>query len=257
MQTRWIVVALLLLPGVALAQGGAELSPERIIERMTERTAMGFDEGEARFRIVLQARGGATRERDIVTRATREGGARRQMIRVLAPADDRGTALLLIERPGSRDDIYLHLPAFQRTRRIAGSQKNGSFMGTDFTYADLENRDVQAATYEKKPDQRVDGVDCYRIVATPTDDDLYGRLELWIRKDNFLAQQIRYYDTRDRLQKVYRLHDIRQVDGRWVASRSQMWTTRSGHSTFLYLRSLDVTTPISAAELSPERLPEP
>lgn len=235
---------------------GAAPPPEEIVRRMTERTALGFDAGSARLAMVLEAQaGGATVRRRLATRAVTEGKLKRWVVRFLEPADVEGTALLYRENAGEADDdVYLYLPSFKRTRRIAGAQKRGAFMGSDFTYADMENRDVKAATYQALPDAVVDGVDCWHLVATPRADQLYGKVELWVRKDSFLAQQIKFFDRKGAFHKAYRLLEARRVDGRWVAARSHMWTRQTGHSTYLEVEALDPRSRPAAAELLPEGL---
>jgi outer membrane lipoprotein-sorting protein len=168
-----------------------------------------------------------------------------------------GTTLLFRENAGGADDdLYLYLPSFKRTRRIAGSQKSGAFMGSDFTYSDMENRDVKASTYQALPDVVLDGVDCFHFVASPRADHLYSRMELWVRKDSFLAQQIKFFDKRGSFQKAYRLAEAKRVDGRWVATRSQMWSKQTGHSTVVEIESLDTRKALAPSEFTPEKLAE-
>ncbi|MBI4509984.1 MAG: outer membrane lipoprotein-sorting protein [Deltaproteobacteria bacterium] len=243
-----------LLASPALA---APPAPEEIVRRMTERTALGFDSGTARINMVLTAEGSEPTRRRLVTKSTTDKDLKRYRVRFQSPADVEGTTLLFRENPGDQnDDMYLYLPAFKRTRRIAGSQKTGAFMGSDFTYADMENRDVKSATYRSLPDVVIDGVECYHLIAVPRSDELYSKLELWVRKDSFLAQQIKFFDKKGDFLKAYRLIEAKRMDGRWVAARSQMWTKRTSHSTVLEVEALDTRVAVSPTEFSPESLSE-
>lgn len=259
-----LMIALIGLPGLASAE---ELTPAQIVEKATGRNALGFDSGAAQVKMVLQDKAGTQRTRRILSRTLQaEADRRSSIIRFLDPPDVKGSAFLLIQgekqADGSRsdDDMYLYLPALKRVRRIAGKQKSGSFMGTDFTYADMESRDIKAATYERKADAAIEGVDCYHIIAKPSGGQgdagasQYARIELWIDQTSFLPRQIKFYDQAGQFQKVYRLHEARQMEGRWVATKSQMWTKATGHSTFLYIESIDSKTPIDAAEMTPQAL---
>lgn len=252
-----LAVALTVLMAAPAAVHAEELTADEIVKRATDRNSLGFDSGSAQIRMVLQSKSGDKRERRILTRTIEQDGLSRSLIRFLAPADVQGTSFLLIEKPGDGDDdMYLYLPALKRTRRIAGSQKDGSFMGSDFTYADMESRDIKSATYEKRPDETIDGVPCYSIVATPkkSGDEQYSKVELWVRKDNFLPQQIKFYDPKGRFQKVFKLHEAKQIDGQWVITKSQMWTKDTGHNTFLFVESLDTKTALDPAEFAPGNL---
>lgn len=246
--------ALTLGTGTALAQ--TPEPPEKIVARATELNGLGFDNGQARVRMVLQGAGDAPKERTLQARSLKENGLSRTLIRFLAPSEVQGSAFLLLERAGAEpDDMHLYLPALKRTRRIAGNQKDGAFMGSDFSYADMENRDVKAATYEAKPDADVDGVPCFIVVARPQNaEQPYGRIEMAIRRDNYLIQQSKFYDKSDQLLKVFKLYTFKQIDGRWVATKSQMWTKADNHTTFLYVDDVDTKTPVSPADFTPDAL---
>ena len=151
--------------------------------------------------------------------------------------------------------MYLYLPALKRTHRISGNQKDGAFMGSDFSYADMENRDAKAATYVRKPDAVVDGVSCYDIVAKPTAGDTpYGRLELLIRQDNSLIVRTDFFDKADAPTKTYAVHTFKLVDGRPVATEAEMKTQATGHTTVIFIDSIDTQTPASPADFTPDAL---
>ena len=60
----------------------------------------------------------------------------------LSPADVKDTGFLTYDydEEGRDDDQWLYLPALKKTKRIASGDKSGSFMGSDFTYADMTDR---------------------------------------------------------------------------------------------------------------------
>ena len=57
-----------------------------------------------------------------------------------SPGDVKGTAYMSFnwETPSKEDDSWLYLPALQKVNRIASSDRSGSFMGSDFTYTDID-----------------------------------------------------------------------------------------------------------------------
>jgi len=252
-----LTAALTLFAAFPAARARAE-SPEALVARATQLNGLGFDNGQARVRMVLQDAAGTRKERVIMARSMKEAGLTRTVIRFLSPAEVQGSAFLLLERAGAEaDDMHLYLPALKRTRRIAGNQKDGAFMGSDFSYADMENRDIKAATYEAKPDTSIDGVECHVIVARPTPGDgaqPYGRIEMAIRKDNALIQQSKFFDKDDALVKVYKLNEFKTIDGRLLTTKSQMWTKKEGHTTFLFIDEVDTKTPVNPGEFTPDAL---
>ena len=58
-----------------------------------------------------------------------------------APADVKGTAVLSHAKPGDEDDQWLYLPSTRRVKRIASSNRTGSFAGSEFSFEDLTGND--------------------------------------------------------------------------------------------------------------------
>ncbi len=65
-----------------------------------------------------------------------------------APADDKGNAALMIEQPGDQDDDqWVYLKGLRKPKRIIGSDKSSSFMGSDFSNGDVASRDINDFDY--------------------------------------------------------------------------------------------------------------
>ena len=54
-------------------------------------------------------------------------------------------------------------PAIQRERRIALQDRSTRFFGTDFTFEDLEERDVDRSTYRLLGEEQMMGATCWKI----------------------------------------------------------------------------------------------
>lgn len=91
----------------------------------------------------------------------------RALIRFLEPADVRGTSMLVIEREGRDADLFVHLPAFDRTRRMTAAQRFDSFFGTNLTYEDLEPKDVADFDVRALGREEVAGNACMRLEVRP------------------------------------------------------------------------------------------
>ncbi|NCC94191.1 MAG: outer membrane lipoprotein-sorting protein, partial [Opitutae bacterium] len=138
--------------------------------------------------------------------------------------DVRGTVFLNweYEQPDREDDKWLYMPALKKERRISGASKNEYFMGTDFTYDDMGDRNVDEDTHTLLGEERLRDRDCWKIEAIPVDpEDMYTRRVLWVDKEANLILQGEYYD-KDGLVKVYRALDVRQENGIWTTFRSEM-----------------------------------
>ena len=60
------------------------------------------------------------------------------MIEFTGPADVAGTKFLITEPKEGADEQLLYLPAFDKVQKISGSSRKGAFMGSDFSYEDLD-----------------------------------------------------------------------------------------------------------------------
>ncbi len=247
---------LLLLLNASIADANT-LTPQAILDKVAEQNTFGFITGDAQVRMVLMDKGGAKRIRELNARAIKEGAKaeRRILIRFKSPKDERGTAMLMMEHSDLPSDMYLYLPAYKRTRRIVGGDKKNSFVGSDFSYADMERTYFNQARAEQHSDKSVDGEDCYHLDVFPKDQSIYKKMELFVRKRDYLTQQIRYYDDRGQFTKVYRIQEVKAMKVGPVVTKAQMWTQETGHSTFFVVDTVDEATRLKQLDFRVESLP--
>src|SRR5690554_4570929 len=84
--------------------------------------------------MLLYTRSGSVRNRDVkLWNKLDTDGNRKMLVRFTAPANIAGTSFLSVD-----DDMWLYMPALGKVKRIAGSAKQGNFMGSDLSYEDME-----------------------------------------------------------------------------------------------------------------------
>jgi hypothetical protein len=109
------------------------------------------------------------RERDI-TMATKlyDGGkTEKRIYRFLSPADVQGTSVLVFDYEAKADDVWIYLPALRKTRRIVSSQKSQSFMGSEFSYGDLNIPAIDDFDYTLVKQEPFGGENCYVVDVLP------------------------------------------------------------------------------------------
>jgi hypothetical protein len=218
----------------------AELTADQIVEKMIDMDPLGYGGAEARIAMALVNDRGQENKRKVVMRSRKDGDVRRLFVRFLSPTDVAGTSFLGIDDDGDRTQ-WLYLPAVSKTRRISGKQRNAAFVGTDYSYADLDNRDIDDATTVRLEDEKVGKQDCYVIDATPTSkDSAYGKITLWIAKDSFLPLRIRFYDGKDNELKRLTVQEVKKVEGRWVIMESKMVDLKRQHTTVMKVTEIDI-----------------
>src|SRR6185503_5447666 len=122
-------------------------------------------------------------------------GQSRVVLRFIAPPEVKGVALLIVNHPDRASDQWMWTPAIERDRRIALQDRSTRFFGTDFSFEDLEERDVNQYDYQLLGDETVDGAPCWKIQSVPKErkSSQYTRSVVWIRKDNYSFARIESY----------------------------------------------------------------
>ena len=52
------------------------------------------------------------------------------------------SVFLKIEHENKDDEMKIYLPGFKKVRRISSKKKTDSFMGSDLSYEDMSNRNI-------------------------------------------------------------------------------------------------------------------
>ncbi|OGV66888.1 MAG: hypothetical protein A3K18_30595 [Lentisphaerae bacterium RIFOXYA12_64_32] len=180
------------------------------------------------------------------------GDEKRALVVFVAPADIRGTALMIWNHAKGEADQWLFLPSQNKLQRVARSSRNSYFMGTDFTYGDMEPEDIDSYDYTVAREETVDGQDCYVVEAVTKADapkektkSPYSKRVLWVRKDILATVKIEFYDRRGTLAKTQTNHDFVNVKGTaWRPQKAVMVNHAQNHKTLIGTRSTQVNVPV-------------
>jgi len=185
-------------------------------------------------------------------------GTSKMVLRFTAPAEVKGVALLVVNHPDRASDQWMWTPAIERDRRIALQDRSTRFFGTDFSFEDLEERDVDQFEYSLAGEEAVDGAACWRVEPIPKESksSQYTRSLVWIRKDNYTPARTENYV---RTQVVRRLtySDIQNVQGIWTARRLEMSDLRRGSRTRLTLDRLEYNLPMKEEDFTLQAIRRP
>src|SRR4029079_11504702 len=177
------------------------------------------------------------------------------VLRFTAPAEVKGVALLVVNHRDRASDQWMWTPAVERDRRIALQDRSTRFFGTDFSFEDLEERDVDQYEYRLLGEQSIDGVPCWRIESTPTQRKIsqYSRSEVWVRKDNFVLAQVESF-VKNNLVRRLKYSDLVQVQGIWTARRLEMNDLRRNSRPILTLDKLQYNLPLKEDDFTIQAL---
>lgn len=168
------------------------------------------------------------------------------LIRFLSPADVKGSAYLSIEHEGEDDSRHLYLPALKKARRISAGEDSDNFMGSDFTYEDLDEMDFDKYDFKLRGSKDLDGVDCYVVEVSPRGGSKktsgYSKRIYYVSKKNYVNHMVEYYDRHDQLFKTLIHTDIKEVCAPGIY-RSYTWTMqnmKTKHQTILVFEDFKI-----------------
>jgi hypothetical protein len=186
------------------------------------------------------------KERRRVCRSYRLGfGADvKALIRFLAPPEVRGIGLLSLATPGQPPGRWMYLPSMKRERRIAAQDQGAAFVGTDFSYEDLQEFDQSRYDVSLLGDESVDGHACYSIGLIPRERSSYARRVILLRKDTLSLQRTEFWrEGESQVSKRLDMLDFEQVAGRWIARTMVMTDLQRGSRTTVHLSDIVIDRP--------------
>ena len=177
------------------------------------------------------------RERAMTMLALRGGAGRpvpgdRTLVRFTYPNDIKGTGFLVWEHPDADDERFLFLPSLGRVRRIAASEAQESFVGSDFTYEDIGGRQLEDYTYRlieeggktrawQGPDGSTHQV--YTLESRSRDGNArFPRVVSLVRQDNFVIVRAEIHNRRGEPQKTFEALKVEKVGAYWTTLEMRM-----------------------------------
>lgn len=227
-----LLAALLALPAAAETPEEKGLA----IAREAEARNDGFGDTSATMQMILRNRQGEESRREIrskVLEVADDGD--KSLIIFDQPKDVEGTALLTFSHKTDDDDRWLYLPALKRVKRIAGNNKAGPFMGSEFAFEDLGSQEVEKYTYKHLRDEACASQQCFVIERYPVDKNSgYTRQVVWMDQAEYRPLKIEFYDRKQSLLKTLALEEYQQyLDKYWRPGRLDMVNHQTGKSTTL------------------------
>jgi len=177
----------------------------------------------------------------------------------LAPSDVKNTAFLTYDYDDDNkdDDQWLYLPALKKTKRIASTDKSGSFMGSDFSYSDMTKPDLTDYTYKIVKEKKVGKHNTWIIERLPKteaiiDETGYKKSYIFVRQDNFVVVRAMHY-LDDGKKKYMNVKKLEKIEGIWIATEVEMKTTKNKkrlHSTILQFSNVKLNQKLNENQFS-------
>ena len=140
-------------------------------------------------------------------------GKDKSLVRILAPLKEKGTATLR-----SGNEIWNYLPKVNRVVKLPSSMMSASWMGSHFTNDDLvkQSRFADDYTFEVTRQGMRDGQEVVEITCIPKPEApvVWGKVEVVVRRSDYLPLVIRYYDEGLHLARTMTFSDVKTLSGR-------------------------------------------
>lgn len=230
--------AFLILAITGLANAGqAETAAEkgyRIVDASLERTS-SYKDLTVTGEMILKSAGGGTSNRKFKASWVSSGRTSSRSLLIFEwPGDIRNTALLTHAYAGKKDDQWLYLPAVSRTRRISGTGRSGSFVGSEFSFEDMVDQEIDKFTYIWIKDEPCSAGTCHVIDRFPTSASGYSKQRVWFDTKNLKIQKSQYFNRSGRHLKTLTVSGYKLYEGKfWRAGRMNMVNHLTGASTQL------------------------
>ena len=241
---RAALLAVTIVSGLA-AETGREIMQRVVDGQRVESSAMDI-------LMTLIGPGGERSTRRLQTLVLDDEGLVKTITLFMEPASVRNTRFLSVENESRGDDQWIYLPALRKVKRIAAGKRSGSFMGSDFTYADMSysTGSLDESDHTLVREERYEGFDCFVVesIRKSGSDSTYGKTISWVDKETWLTVRVEFFSL-DGTAKVKELSsgEIRRVQERWNAGRISMVTVATGHTTVLEFLQVKYDIPMNPA----------
>ena len=240
------MMSLLALPGVTVA---AEVTGYEVV-RHCEYKNPGEDQ-LSRLSITLIDKDGNERK-NVYTRLWKnyhgkDGVLDKMVLLTEFPPDAKGTGFMrwgYTAASGNLADQWLYLPQLRKIRRVSVRDPGDSFLGSDLTYGDIEERTVDADEHLLVRVDDVNGAKFHVVESRPKEArPLYSKKISWYAQvpdwGGCYRAKTEYYDPQGSLLKIQTL-SWQQVDGAWAWDKVVVENYQTKHKSLFEVTGVKV-----------------
>ncbi len=181
-------------------------------------------------------------------------GTEYAMTLVTDPVQEKGQTFLKRKK-----EMWNWNPRISRMIKLPPSMMSQGWMGSDFTNDDLlqESSIVRDYSHKILGEETIEGHPAYKIELIPTEEAavVWGKLILWITKDEYIQMKSEYYDEDAYLVKTELAHDIQEMDGRMLPKRFEIIPAdKPQQRTIVTIEKVTFNAPIEDAFFSQQNM---
>jgi outer membrane lipoprotein-sorting protein len=223
-----LTVLLLLLLASSV---GAAPTVDEIINRANLAAYYGGDDGRANVVMTISDSQGRTRSREfvILRKDLKDGGEQKFYVYFKKPSDVRKMVFMVHKHIDKDDDRWMYLAKLDLVKRIAGSDKRTSFVGSNFFYEDVSGRGVAEDLHELL--EETDKEYVLKNVPKNPNEVEFASYTVWIDKQSFLPVKAEYFDREGRKFRMVEALETEIVQGFPTVVKSRVKDLLTGSET--------------------------
>jgi hypothetical protein len=247
-RTHVLIAALLATAPVVVAQDAAA-----VMQEVQKRSRSDSQHYEGTLK-VIDSKNKISEKRWVYDRLGAHGQSK-AVLKFTAPAEVKGVALLILNHTDRASDQWMWTPSINRERRIALQDRSTRFFGTDFTFEDLEEREVNQFEYRMLAEETISGEACWKIRSSPKPgkSSQYTHSYVWVRKKDYVVARSEGY-KKDKLVRSIDYSDIANVQGLWTARKLEVTDAARKSRTVLTLDKLQFNVPLKEEDFTLQAL---
>ena len=193
------------------------------------------------IQMTLTDKRGRVRQRQAVVFRASDEDAKLTRITYLEPKRVRELTFLSRDHQAlnKNDERWLYIPAAGKTRRIPASDRGDYFLGTDFTFEDMQSDfkfNLEDYSFTLLGSEQAADDTIYVIQGKPVDKSTakqlgYGGFTARISARTWFPEQIDFVDPKNNSLKTITIDGLRQVNGIWTPSTVEATHHITGHTT--------------------------
>ncbi len=127
--------------------------------------------------------------------------------------------------PQEDDERWMFTPATKRVRRIPASDRGKAFLGTDFSYEDIQSElkfELSDWHFDYLGETSANGQRLHRLAGKPQSIEIarelgYSQFEASVDETSWMPVKIDFLDLSGRPLKTIELHQVEKIEGIWTA----------------------------------------
>lgn len=223
---RKSLMALIMSAGTSLAVANAygftlenTLSPQQKADKIVAETlkkSERYHSIESTVRMTTYEKNGDEDNKEITFKVLKEKDSIKSLIVFNKPKRERGVTLLSHAHQHKPNQQWLYLPNIRRTRKITAQKRNGSFMGSEFSYSHILPPNPKDFTYTYEGEATIDNRPTWIIKSQSNGNNNTSPAsdyqKIWVDQKTFIQVKTEFYDKKGTLKKRLEASDFKAND---------------------------------------------